>query len=60
MAAKALKGFGGRTVLELIDDFDTDTYRTVYTVRFADTVYVLMPSRRRQEKGSRRRSEISS
>jgi phage-related protein len=35
IAAKALKGFGGRTVLELIDDFDSDTYRAVYTVRFA-------------------------
>ena len=41
IAAKALKGFGGRTVLELIDDFDGDTYRTVYTVRFAGVVYVL-------------------
>jgi phage-related protein len=35
IAAKALKGFGGRTVLELIDDFDGDTYRAVYTVRFS-------------------------
>jgi phage-related protein len=40
-AAKALRGFGGRTVLELVDDFDSDTYRTVYTVRFAGAVYVL-------------------
>ncbi len=35
LAAKALKGFGGRAVLELVDDFDGDTYRAVYTVRFA-------------------------
>ena len=41
LAAKALKGFGGRTVLELIDDFDGDTYRAVYTVRFTNAVYVL-------------------
>jgi phage-related protein len=34
-AAKALRGFGGRTVLELVDDFDGDTYRAVYTVKFA-------------------------
>jgi phage-related protein len=40
IAAKALKGFGGRTVLELIDDFDGDTYRAVHTVRFAGVVYV--------------------
>jgi|SRR3982074_1731833 phage-related protein len=38
IAAKALKGFGGRTVLELIDDFDGDTYRAVYTVRFSGMV----------------------
>jgi phage-related protein len=31
IAAKALKGFGGRTVLELIDDLNGDTYRAVYT-----------------------------
>jgi phage-related protein len=40
-AAKALKGFGGRTVLELVDDFDGNTYRAVYTVRFAGAIYVL-------------------
>ena len=34
MAAKVLKGFGGRAVLELVDDFDSNTYRAVYTVRF--------------------------
>src|SRR3954467_7822056 len=33
--AKALKGFGGRSVLEVVDDEDGDTYRAVYTVRFA-------------------------
>jgi phage-related protein len=38
ISAKALKGFGGRKVLELIDNFDGDTYRAVYTVRFADIV----------------------
>jgi phage-related protein len=27
IAAKALKGFGGRTVLELIDDFDGERHR---------------------------------
>jgi phage-related protein len=38
--AKPLKGFGGAGVLEIVDDFDGDTYRTVYTVRFAGAVYV--------------------
>jgi phage-related protein len=39
--AKPLKGFGDAAVLEVVDDFDGDTYRTVYTVRFARAVYVL-------------------
>ena len=40
-AAKPLKGFCGAGVLEIVEDYDTDTYRTVYTVRFAEVVYVL-------------------
>ena len=39
--AKPLKGFGGAGVLELIEDFDTNTYRAVYTVRFGNAIYVL-------------------
>jgi phage-related protein len=38
---KPLKGFGSAKVLEITDDYDGDTYRAVYTVKFADTVYVL-------------------
>jgi phage-related protein len=51
IAAKALKGFGGRTVLELIDDFDSDTYRAVYTVRFGGMVYVLHAFQKKAKKG---------
>ena len=50
-AAKALKGFGGRTVLELVDDFDSNTYRAVYTVRFAGVVYVLHAFQKKAKKG---------
>ena len=39
--AKPLKGFGGASVLELIEDYDTNTYRAIYTVRLAGAVYVL-------------------
>ena len=39
--AKPLKGFRGAGVLEIVEDHDTDTYRAVYTVRFAEAVYVL-------------------
>jgi len=51
IAAKALKGFGGRAVLELVDDFDSNTYRAVYTVRFAGMVYVLHAFQKKAKKG---------
>ena len=37
-SVKSLKGFGGASVLELIEDEDSSTYRAVYTVRFARAV----------------------
>ena len=42
--AKPLKGFGGASVLEVVDDFDGDTYRAVYTVRFAGAALTLNAS----------------
>jgi phage-related protein len=50
-SVKALKGFGGRSVLEVIDDFDGDAYRAVYTVRFAGVVYVLHCFQKKSKKG---------
>jgi len=50
-SAKALKGFGGRGVLELIEDFDGDTYRAVYTVRFTGGVYVLHAFQKKSKSG---------
>lgn len=49
--AKALKGFGGRSVLEIVDDEDGNTYRAVYTVRFAGIVYVLHAFQKKSRKG---------
>jgi phage-related protein len=49
--AKALKGFGGRSVLEILDDEDGDTYRAVYTVRFAGVIYVLHAFQKKSKKG---------
>jgi phage-related protein len=40
-AAKPLKGFGSAGVLEVVEDRRGDTYRAVYTVRFAQAIYVL-------------------
>lgn len=50
-AAKALKGFGGRGLLEVVDDHDGDTYRAVYTVRLAGCVYVLHCFQKKAKKG---------
>ena len=41
VTAKPLKGFGGAGVLEIIENFVGDTYRAVYTVKFAKVIYVL-------------------
>ena len=49
--AKPLKGFGGASVLEIVDDFDGDTYRAVYTVRFAQIVYVLHAFQKKSKRG---------
>ena len=50
-AAKALKGFGGRGVLEVVDDYHGDAYRAVYTVRFAKAIYVLHVFQKKAKKG---------
>lgn len=39
--AKALHGFGSAGVLEVVEDWRGNTYRAVYTVRFAAAVFVL-------------------
>jgi phage-related protein len=38
--AKPLRGFSGAGVLEIIEKYDSDTYRAVYTVRLRGAVYV--------------------
>ncbi|MDQ2798506.1 MAG: type II toxin-antitoxin system RelE/ParE family toxin [Armatimonadota bacterium] len=40
-SVKPLKGYRGAGILEIVEDYDTDAYRAVYTVRFAGIVYVL-------------------
>ncbi len=48
---KPLKGFGGAAVLEVIDDFDGETYRAVYTIRFEGVVYVLHVFQKKSKHG---------
>ena len=49
--AKPLRGFHGAGVLEVVDDFDGNTFRTVYTVRFKDAVYVLHAFLKKSRRG---------
>lgn len=49
--AKVLRGFGGGGVVEIVDDHDGDTYRAVYTIRFADAVYVLHCFQKKSKRG---------
>jgi phage-related protein len=50
-SAKPLKGFKGAGVLEIVEDFFGDTYRAVYTVRFARAIYVLHVFQKKSKSG---------
>jgi phage-related protein len=49
--AKVLKGFGGAGVLEVVSDHVGDTFRMVYSVRFAGAVYALHAFQKKSKKG---------
>jgi phage-related protein len=46
-----LKGFGGAGVLEVVDVHDGNTFRAVYTVKFAGAVYVLHAFQKKSTSG---------
>jgi phage-related protein len=50
-AAKSMRGFGGGSVLEIITDYDGNTWRTVYTVRYIEAVYVLHAFQKKSKSG---------
>ena len=52
-SAKPLSGFGSAGVLEIVEDYHTDTYRAVYTVRFGNFVYVLHAFQKKSKRGAR-------
>jgi phage-related protein len=49
--AKTLSGFGGAGVREVVKDYRGDTFRAVYTVRYAGTVYVLHAFQKKSKTG---------
>lgn len=48
---KTLKGFGGASVVEIRQSDDGNTYRSVYTVRYSDAVYVLHAFQKKSTRG---------
>ncbi|SFU49306.1 Phage-related protein [Methylobacterium sp. 174MFSha1.1] len=52
LSAKPLKGMGSG-IVELVENFDGDTYRTVYTVRFETAVYVLHAFMKKSKQGTK-------
>jgi len=50
-AAKPLRGFGGAAVLEIVADHKGDTWRAVYTVRYAEAIYVLHAFQKKSTRG---------
>ncbi|TBV04154.1 addiction module toxin RelE [Pseudomonas dryadis] len=49
--AKPMKGFSGAGVLEVVEDYDGDTYRAVYTVKLGAVVYALHCFQKKSTKG---------
>lgn len=49
--ARPVKGFGGGTVLEIRTSYRGDAFRTVYTVRFSNPIYVLHAFKKKSTKG---------
>lgn len=48
---KPLSGFGGTGILEVVENYKGDTFRAVYTVRFAEAVYVLHVFQKKSKRG---------
>jgi phage-related protein len=50
-SVKTLKGMGGAGVVEIVEDFRGDTFRTIYTVRFSSAVYVVRAFQKKSKHG---------
>ncbi len=50
-SVKALKGFGGASVLEIVSSRQGSAWRGVYTVRFRGAIYVLHVFQKKSTKG---------
>jgi phage-related protein len=50
-SAKPLKGFGGAGVLEIVESFDGNAFRTVYTTKLGKRIYVLHAFQKKSKAG---------
>jgi phage-related protein len=51
LTAKPMHGFGSAGVLEIVENYQADTYRAVYTIKFAESLYVLHAFQKKSKKG---------
>jgi phage-related protein len=51
-SVKALKGFGGGSVVEIVTSHIGDAWRTIYTAHFQDAVYVLHAFQKKSKTGA--------
>jgi phage-related protein len=49
--SKTLSGFGGAGVVEIITDYQSDTFRAVYTLKFEGIIYVLHAFQKKSKSG---------
>ena len=52
LQAKPLRGFGSAGVLEVVEDWRGSAYRAVYTVSFAEAVFVLHVFQKKSKRGA--------
>ena len=50
-AVQTLKGFRGAGVVEIIEDYDGDTFRLVYTLRLKERIYALHAFQKKSKRG---------
>jgi phage-related protein len=50
-AAKPLRGFRGVHVMEIVERYDSDTYRTVYITQLGNLIYVLHAFKKKSKRG---------
>jgi phage-related protein len=49
--AKPLRGFRSAAVVEMVADYQGDAFRCVYTVRYANAIYVLHAFQKKAKRG---------